>query len=99
MTSEEPVLCEIRHGVAWLTLNQPGRLIALTTDLFARLDDLLPLLGPARGVRAAVLTGPGRAFSAGGDIKDMDGRPPFALLAGEELHAAQTIERRRLAGI
>lgn len=99
MTSEEPVLCEIRHGVAWLTLNRPGRLNALTTDLFARLDGLLPLLGPARGVRAAVLTGAGRAFSAGGDIKDMDGRPPFALLTGEELRAAQTVERRRLAGI
>ena len=99
MTSEQSVLCEVRDGVAWLTLNRPGRLNALSTEFFDRLAELLPRLDPAHGVRAAVLTGAGRAFSAGGDIKDMEGRPAFALLAGAELDDAQVVERRRLAGI
>jgi 2-(1,2-epoxy-1,2-dihydrophenyl)acetyl-CoA isomerase len=99
MTSEQSVLCEVRDGVAWLTLNRPGRLNALSTEFFDRLAELLPRLDPARGVRAAVLTGAGRAFSAGGDIKDMEGRPAFALLTGAELDVAQVAERRRLAGI
>jgi 2-(1,2-epoxy-1,2-dihydrophenyl)acetyl-CoA isomerase len=99
MTSERSVLCEVRDGVAWITLNRPDRLNALSTEFFDQLAELLPVLDPSQGVRAAVLTGAGRAFSAGGDMKDMEGRPSFALLTGAELHQAQTVERRRLAGI
>ena len=99
MTSEQSVLCEVRDGVARITLNRPDRLNALSTEFFDRLAELLPALDPAHGVRAAVLTGAGRAFSAGGDIKDMQGRPAFALLTGDELDRAHAVERRRLAGI
>ena len=48
MTSERSVLCEVRDGVAWITLNRPDRLNALSTEFFDRLAELLPVLDPSR---------------------------------------------------
>jgi enoyl-CoA hydratase/carnithine racemase len=65
------VLAEQRGGVLLLTLNRPDRLNAWTPALedayFARLDDAES--DPA--VRAIVLTGAGRGFCAGADMKDL----------------------------
>ncbi|MCP2260695.1 Enoyl-CoA hydratase/carnithine racemase [Streptoalloteichus tenebrarius] len=60
-------------GVATVTLNRPERLNALTFDTYADLRDLLGEL-PHRGdVRTVVLTGRGRGFCAGGDVRDIIG--------------------------
>ena len=74
---ETPLLCEVEGGVATLTLNRPAVLnalnLALKSDLAARIAEL----SRRRDVRAVVLTGNGRAFCAGGDIREMDaGRTP-----------------------
>jgi enoyl-CoA hydratase len=70
----DPVLCEQRDGVAFLTLNRPERLNAIN---YAMADRLLALLDTAEtddGIRAIILTGSGeRAFSAGGDIHEFAG--------------------------
>jgi 2-(1,2-epoxy-1,2-dihydrophenyl)acetyl-CoA isomerase len=61
-------LLQERHGaVALLTLNRPERLNALTADLLDDLRRSLLDLAGAGDVRAIVLTGSGRAFSAGAD--------------------------------
>ena len=65
------VLCEIRDGIATLTLNRPDRLNAVSYELadalLAHLDDL----EVDDRVRAVILTGAGgKAFSAGGDIHE-----------------------------
>lgn len=57
-------------GVRILTLNRPERLNAIVPAL---LDDLVAALGAADGdpaVRAVVLTGAGRAFCSGDDLKE-----------------------------
>ena len=59
------------HGsICVLTLNRPDRLNALTVevakDFKAAVEDAL-----ARGARVVVITGAGRAFSAGGDLREM----------------------------
>jgi 2-(1,2-epoxy-1,2-dihydrophenyl)acetyl-CoA isomerase len=80
-----PELIErLDDGVLTLTLNRPERLNALTPTMT---DALLAALRRAvvdKGVRAVVLTGAGRAFCAGGDVKSM--------AADEE--ASQTLESR-----
>jgi enoyl-CoA hydratase len=66
-----PVLCERRGTVLWLTLNRPDRLNAVSLPLYRALIEQLQQL-EARGddaVRAVVLTGAGRAFCAGADLK------------------------------
>ena len=59
-----------QHGsVAVISLNRPDSLNAFTSGLC---EELLPALEKARdddAIRAVVLTGEGRAFSAGADLK------------------------------
>lgn len=55
-------------GVLLLTMSRPGKLNAMDQSWFGELRDVMAGLGDGDGVRAAVLTGSGRAFSAGGDI-------------------------------
>jgi 2-(1,2-epoxy-1,2-dihydrophenyl)acetyl-CoA isomerase len=58
-------------GVATLTLNRPDRLNALSTPIMEGLLDALPRLAADPTVGAIVLTGSGRAFCSGGDVKSM----------------------------
>lgn len=62
-----------RHedGVLVLTLNRPERLNALTREMMTALLAALRRAALDPAVRAVVLTGAGRAFCAGGDVKDM----------------------------
>lgn len=69
--SYETVQLEMREdGVAVITLNRPAALNALTVEMGKELQSAL---GEAkeRGARAIVLTGAGRAFCAGGDLRAM----------------------------
>ena len=58
-------------GVATLTLNRPDRLNALSTPIMEGLLEALPRLAADPTVGAIVLTGYGRAFCSGGDVKSM----------------------------
>ncbi|GJE98714.1 enoyl-CoA hydratase [Phanerochaete sordida] len=59
------------EGVALITLNRPKALNALSTPLFTELNEALAELDADDSVGAFVLTGSGRAFAAGADIKEM----------------------------
>ncbi len=58
-------------GVAVLTMNRPDRLNALSEEMVRALCEALPRLAADPGVGAIVLTGAGRGFCAGGDVKRM----------------------------
>ncbi len=65
------VLYETADGIATLTLNRPERLNALSYGLK---DDLLACVARAAqdpAARAVILTGAGKAFCAGGDLKEL----------------------------
>lgn len=62
------------NGVATIRLDRPDRLNALTFESYAELRDAFATLHGARDVRAILLTGTGRAFCSGGDVKDIIGR-------------------------
>ena len=55
-----------------VTLNRPDHLNAVNDALHTGLAHLWPRLSADRAARAAVLTGNGRAFSAGGDFTYLD---------------------------
>lgn len=55
-------------GVAVITMNRPDKLNAMGVEFFAELPAVLASLDADRSVGAAIVTGAGRAFSAGGDI-------------------------------
>ncbi len=60
-------------GVRRVTFDRPDALNAFTTDAAAELADTLATIDP-NDLDATVLTGEGRAFSAGGDIESMAAR-------------------------
>jgi 2-(1,2-epoxy-1,2-dihydrophenyl)acetyl-CoA isomerase len=61
----------IEDGVATLTFNRPERMNALSTPIMEGLLGGLPRLADDPAIRVIVLTGRGRAFCAGGDVKSM----------------------------
>jgi len=67
----DDVLIEKKDGVAKITLNRPESLNAMGGALMPMLAQLLADASADRGVRCVVLTGAGRAFCAGGDVKGM----------------------------
>ncbi len=60
---------ERRPGVVLVTLNRPERLNAMSHELVADLHDALDEVHDDRGCRVVVLTGAGRGFCAGLDLK------------------------------
>jgi len=66
----DPILFETRGPVALLTLNRSEKLNALNYALIDRLMAHLDTIEADAGLRAVILTGDGRAFSAGGDIPE-----------------------------
>ncbi len=56
-------------GVTQLTLNRPERLNAMTHELVQELHDSLDMVAADRSCRAVILTGSGRGFCAGLDLK------------------------------
>ncbi len=68
--SYDTIQLEMRDSVCVLTLNRPDRLNALTVEVA---KDFKAAVAEAieRGARAIGLTGAGRAFSAGGDLREM----------------------------
>jgi enoyl-CoA hydratase len=56
-------------GILWLTLNRPAVLNAADARMHTELVELWPLIDRDETVQVAVVTGAGRAFSAGGDLQ------------------------------
>jgi enoyl-CoA hydratase/carnithine racemase len=80
------VLQERRHGsTVWLEFDRPQRLNAFTVAGYRGLREALDRLAADDTARVVVLTGRGRAFSAGADRSLLDAAQPDALRqAGEE---------------
>ena len=86
----QDVQFEVQDGVGIITMNRPERLNASSSDMTQGMIHILENLTP--DVRAIVLTGAGRAFSAGGDVKGMneslnnpDGRPAWRRSHAEDV--------------
>lgn len=75
--NDEPlVLREDRDQIAWLTLNQPKKLNALSEAMIDAVSNTLDALAGDTSVRVVVISGAGgRAFSAGHDLKEMLSQP------------------------
>jgi 2-(1,2-epoxy-1,2-dihydrophenyl)acetyl-CoA isomerase len=65
----EELLYRLENRVAWLTLNRPERLNALTRDMMQALLARLSACATDDAVGSVVLTGAGGAFCSGGDVR------------------------------
>jgi len=71
MSDYTDLLYEVSDGIATITLNRPERLNAITIPMLTSLSSALRDADLDRQVRVVVLTGAGRGFCAGLDIKDV----------------------------
>lgn len=70
--AEAPLILEAASGgVAMVTLNRPERLNALNGALAGALDAALSRVADDANVKVVVIAGAGRAFCAGGDLREI----------------------------
>jgi 2-(1,2-epoxy-1,2-dihydrophenyl)acetyl-CoA isomerase len=67
----QDLLEAVKDRVALLTLNRPERLNAMSREMLDALLEALPRLATDPDVGVVVITGAGRGFCAGGDVKTM----------------------------
>ncbi|MFF4430092.1 enoyl-CoA hydratase/isomerase family protein [Streptomyces sp. NPDC001513] len=70
---EDEVLHRVDNGVAWITLNRPEAMNAVTWDQRERIIGLLAEASADPAVRAVVLTATGKGFCAGADLRSGSG--------------------------
>lgn len=66
---DENLLVEERGAVLWLTLNRPDAMNALSPAMIGALDQAMAHAANSEQIRCVVITGVGRAFCAGADLK------------------------------
>ena len=102
MTSPKSFLYEDRDGIATITLNRPDRLNAITFGIYHELTDFFAKLRDEKDVRVVVITGAGRAFCSGGDVRDIigelqgqdaEGLLKFTRLTCELIHHMRTLPK------
>ncbi len=71
--ADEPILYEKREGVATITLNRPERMNAFTDVMIREWASALEDARTDRDVRAVIVTGNGRGFCAGADLRGGSG--------------------------
>jgi enoyl-CoA hydratase/carnithine racemase len=81
----EYILTEQRDRVGIITFNKPDRLNVFSDAMFGEVREAIEAFNADPGVGVAVLTGSGRAFCAGADIKGWD----------SEIEARERGEQRR----
>lgn len=74
----DTILLEKRNAIATITLNRPKVLNAMNKQLWIDLQKALENVRVDDRIKVAVITGQGRAFSSGADLKDSKDRSPEA---------------------
>jgi len=97
-TGTGELLCEIRDGVALITLNRPEARNALSDRLTPALRRMIRQCGDDSNVGALLITGAGTAFCAGGDVKGMGSNAAKAETPIDERIADLRIKQRTLTG-
>jgi len=97
----EFITVETAAGVATLTLNRPEALNALTPRLLQETEQALDEISADPGIGVVVLTGAGRAFSAGVDLKALQaqGLDLTKGNVGDDLNAAARRVQKKLEGM
>ena len=92
--AENPeVLYEVDDAIAMLTLNRPERMNTISGPMLNALSRLLITANEDRNVRVIILTGTGRAFCAGLDLRSQTGGGDDAIGGGDSA-AAVTLDLR-----
>lgn len=97
--SFETILYAVHEQIAEIRLNRPQRLNAVTATLYDELNQALSLAEADKDARVVLLTGEGRAFCVGADLKEhKTGRTAFdrrQYLLGEQLVCKRLLQLKK----
>ena len=82
-SNEQPILLEKRDQVGYITFNRPEKLNAIRWEDYILLDDMVNDCDNDDNIRVIILTGKGRAFSAGDDIAGYPGSGQESVIKGD----------------
>ena len=108
MKTPQSFLYEQSNGIATITLNRPERLNAITFEVYRELTDFFAALRDENDVRVVVITGAGRAFCSGGDVRDIigalqgrdaEGLLDFTRLTCELIHNMRALPKPIIASL
>jgi len=95
----ETILFAVEGGVAEIRFNRPHRLNAVTAQLYAEFNAALTEAEQDRDSRVVMITGEGRAFCVGADLKEHKaGRTPFdrrQYLQGEQVVCKRLLQMKK----
>ncbi|KOV85821.1 enoyl-CoA hydratase [Streptomyces sp. NRRL WC-3618] len=97
--SESLVLHATDNHVSWITLNRPETLNAITPDQRERLIQFFSDASADPAVRAVVLTGTGRGFCAGADLRGGAGQADGERVAGDVARVIRLGAQRLIAAV
>lgn len=101
----ETVLLKKQENIAIITLNRPERYNAVTDELVTRLNEIIDEIRNDNQIRAVVLTGAGKGFSAGADMESFgklspeDGRAYITRVYQTLLRNFQTLKKPIIGAI
>ena len=78
---------EKSDGIAWITLNRPEKMNSLNATMLAEWREAILAAGEDEEVGVVIVTGAGRAYCTGLDLKELDGKK----FVGGEVGAAYDI--------
>lgn len=97
-TGTDQLLCEVEDHIATVSFNRPEKRNALGDIVTPALREVLLTLEADVDTRVIILTGVGKAFCAGGDVKGMGGGEPDLRSVDEKIrelqHRQQTLTLR-----
>ena len=96
----ETIICEREGNVATVTLNRPDSLNSINSKLATELEAAFKEFDEDNSIRAVIVTGAGRAFCAGRDIKEIsETEPPLVRRRSTYFEAIENTRKPVLAAI
>ncbi|MFP3302993.1 MAG: enoyl-CoA hydratase/isomerase family protein, partial [Caldivirga sp.] len=88
----EEIVLRIDPPAAWIVLNKPDKLNTLTPRMADEIVNALRTVEEDPRVRVVVITGSGRAFSAGADVNQFRGASPMQMFKAMRHYHSMTLE-------
>ncbi|MEH6994691.1 enoyl-CoA hydratase/isomerase family protein [Neobacillus drentensis] len=103
----QTIIDERKNQTAWIYLNRPENMNSISITLLNELSEILQEVERDESVRVIVLSGKGKAFCAGADLKELlvdlekepDGQKSFLDLAGEIFEKLNNLTKPIIAAL
>ncbi|MBU1208342.1 MAG: enoyl-CoA hydratase-related protein [Pseudomonadota bacterium] len=84
MKEYKTIILEKKDGIGYITLNRPEVFNAISQELIDEFSDALDIVNKDEEIRVLILTGAGKGFQAGADIRELSMMTPMAILRWNE---------------